>query len=81
MLHGMEQFRLVRIGSGDALDDLAFLTALSNDGSPSFSLDRSSAMLMNWPDFVRAASAVWLSLGPVDIFPDRVFVLPTGGIV
>lgn len=75
----MEQFRLVRVGSGDADDDLSFLSALADDGTPSFSTNRSAALLLSWPDFVSAASSVWLRLGPVDIFPDKVFVLPSGG--
>ena len=77
----MQRFRLVRFDSTGALDDLAYLQSLAADGSPVFTADRGTALLMSWNEFVSCASSVWLASGPIDIFPDPVFVLPTGGCI
>lgn len=77
----MQRFRLVRVQPCGPPGDLTFLSSLASDGSPVFTANRSSALLMSWTDFVSAASTVWLSIGPVDIYPDPVYVLPTGGVL
>ena len=77
----MQRFRLVRIAACDAPDDLAFLHSLGGADGPVFSADHSAALVMTWDAFIEAAAAVWRRLGPVDIFPDPVYVLPSGGVV
>ena len=77
----MQRFRLVRVEPGDSPGSLTFLSSLAGAAGPVFSADRSAALVMDWPDFVSAASSVWLSSGPIDIYPDPVFVLPSGGVL
>ena len=77
----MERFRLVRVSSGDSTDDLSFLESLAGSDGPVFTSNRSSALVLSWDAFINAAAAVWRSLGPVDIFPDPVYVLPSGGVL
>ena len=77
----MERFRLVCVASCDTPDDLLFLQDLAGADGPVFSKNRSSALIMSWENFINAAAAVWRSLGPVDIFPDKVYVLPSGGVL
>lgn len=71
----------MRIESCGTPGDLTYLHELAGDGSPVFTTDRASALLMDWTGFVQAASAVWLSIGPIDIYPDQVLVLPSGGVL
>ena len=77
----MERFRLLYVASCDASDDLAFLQSFTGADGPVFCKDSASALLMTWDSFIDAAAAVWRSLGPVDIFPDKVYVLPSGGVL
>ena len=77
----MEKFRLLYTATGDAADDLVFLESLAGADGPVFCKDRASALLMTWESFIDAAVTVWRSLGPVDIFPDKVYVLPSGGVL
>ena len=77
----MERFRLVRFVSGDSASDFEYLQSLAADGTFRFSSDPSAALLMTWDDYAAAAFALWRLFGPADIFYDRVFVLPSGGVI
>lgn len=69
----------MRIESCGTPCDLTYLQSLAGDSGPVFTTDQSAALLMDWTGFVNAASAVWLNFGPMDIYPDRALILPTGG--
>ena len=77
----MERFRLVCFPSDDPADSLSYLQTLSGGSEPEFTANSSAALVLTWDGFINAAVAVWRSLGPVNIFPDKVYVLPSGGVL
>lgn len=77
----MERFRLVCVPAGDSENDLSYLESLAGGPGPVFTANSSAALVLTWDAFISAAADVWRSLGPVDIFPDKVYVLPSGGVV
>lgn len=72
-----EIFRLVRFLPSGAIEYLVS----DADGSFVWSDKAEDAKAFDcWLDFVAAAHAYWLTSGPMDIFFDRVYVMPSKAV-
>lgn len=75
-----ESFRLLRLNPAEETLSFDFLLSLTPSGEAHFTPHSCEAFLFTtWEDFVKAASVLWLSLGPLDIMYERVFVLSQEG--
>lgn len=75
-----ESFRLLRLNPSEETLSFDFLLSLTPGGEAQFTPHSSEAFLFpTWEDFVKAATVLWLALGPLDIMYEKVFVLSQEG--
>lgn len=71
-----ENFRLLRLNHTEEPLSFDYLKSISPDLEARFTPNSTEAFLFpTWEEFVQAATLLWLSVGPLDIMYESVFVM------
>lgn len=69
-------YRLLRLSSGESDLRTEYFKRFAPDMSPVFTEDSAEAYVFpSFPDFVHVATVLWLSLGPMDLSFEPVYVI------